>query len=99
MEKYLVPELTGQGELSDQWRRFKNEFTQFLTVTDKAGSSKHIFFLELLDRGSMAVTCMKCCRSMMKKIGRVGLWSGENWLWRAPEGPANMWSEIRSTWH
>ena len=51
MEKYLVPELTGQGELSDQWRRFKNEITQFLTVTDKAGSSEQIFFLEPLDQG------------------------------------------------
>ena len=42
MEKYLVPEPIGEGELSDQWRRFKNEFTQFLTATDKMGSSEQI---------------------------------------------------------
>ena len=50
MEKYLVPELTGpgQGELRDQWRHFKNEFTQFFTVTDKAGFSEHIKLVTFL---------------------------------------------------
>lgn len=42
MEKYLVPEPIGEGELSDQWRRFKNKFTQFLTATDKEGASEQI---------------------------------------------------------
>ena len=36
----MTPEPIGEGELSDQRWRFKNEFTQFLTATDKAGASE-----------------------------------------------------------
>lgn len=35
MEKYLAPEPIGEGELSDLWRRFKREFTLFLTAISK----------------------------------------------------------------
>lgn len=40
MEKYLAPEPIGEGELSDLWRRFKREFTQFLTAIDKNGATE-----------------------------------------------------------
>ena len=39
MEKYLVPEPIGEGELSYQWIRFKREFDQFLTAIGKADAS------------------------------------------------------------
>ena len=39
MEKYLVPEPIGEGELSDQWSRFKREFAQFLTAIGKSDAS------------------------------------------------------------
>eukprot|EP00731_Ephydatia_muelleri_P038193 Em0676g2a len=39
MEKYLVPEPIGEGELSDQWIWFKRLFDQFLTAIGKANAS------------------------------------------------------------
>ena len=39
MEKYLVPEPIGEGELSDKWIWFKREFVQFLTAIGKADAS------------------------------------------------------------
>ena len=39
MEKYLVPEPVGEGDLRDQWTRFKKEFNQFLLAIGKADAS------------------------------------------------------------
>ena len=35
MEKYLVPEPVGEGDLTDQWTRFKKEFNLFLLAIGK----------------------------------------------------------------
>ena len=40
MEKYLAPEPFGKGELSAIWRRFKREFTLFLTAIGKQGRTQ-----------------------------------------------------------
>ena len=39
MEKYLVPEPVGEGDLTDQWTRFKKEFNLFLLAIGKADAS------------------------------------------------------------
>ena len=39
MEKYLVPEPIGEGDLTDQWTRFKKEFNLFLLAIGKADAS------------------------------------------------------------
>ena len=41
MEKYLVPDQVGEGDITDQWLRFKKEFALFLTALgkDKAESA------------------------------------------------------------
>ena len=39
MEKYLVPEPVGEGDLTDQWARFKKEFNLFLVAIGKADAS------------------------------------------------------------
>ena len=39
MEKYLVPEPVGEGDLTDQWTRFKKEFILFLFAIGKADAS------------------------------------------------------------
>ena len=39
MEKYLVPEPVGEGNLTDQWTRFKKEFNLFLLAIGKADAS------------------------------------------------------------
>ena len=52
MEKFLAPEaITGEGDLNEQWRRFKREFSLFLTATDKGAASEKIklaLFLRLV---------------------------------------------------
>ena len=35
MEKYLAPEPIGEGDLNEQWKRFKREFEQFLVAVGK----------------------------------------------------------------
>eukprot|EP00731_Ephydatia_muelleri_P034422 Em0059g7a len=42
MEKYLAPEPIGEGDLHDQWRRFKREFTQFLTAVGKGSADEKV---------------------------------------------------------
>ena len=42
MEKHLVPEPIGEGDLTSHWIRFKREFTQFLTATEKGDASKQV---------------------------------------------------------
>ena len=39
MDKYLVPEPIGEGELNVQWTRLKREFDLFLTASDKKAQS------------------------------------------------------------
>ena len=39
MEKYLVPESVGEGDLTDQWMKFKKEFNLFLRAIGKADAS------------------------------------------------------------
>ena len=39
MEKYLVPEPVGEGNLTDQWTHFKKEFGLFLTAIGKGDSA------------------------------------------------------------
>eukprot|EP00731_Ephydatia_muelleri_P019632 Em0012g457a len=52
MEKFLAPEpITGEGDLNEQWRRFKREFLIFLTATEKGAASEQIklaLFLRLV---------------------------------------------------
>ena len=51
MEKCLAPEpITGEGDLNEQWRRFKREFLLFLTATEKAEVSEQtkLTFLRLV---------------------------------------------------
>jgi len=48
MEKYLVSEPIREGELPEQWLRFKKEFNQFLTAVGKADATsavKTVIFL------------------------------------------------------
>ena len=44
MEKFLAPEpiifITREGDLNEQWRRFKREFLLLLTATEKAEVSE-----------------------------------------------------------
>ena len=42
MEKYLAPEAIGEGELSDQWLRFKREFAQFLVAVGKEEATEQV---------------------------------------------------------
>ena len=42
MEKHLVPEPIGEGDLTSHWIRFKREFTQFLTATEKGDASEQV---------------------------------------------------------
>ena len=42
MEKQLIPEPIGEGDLSSHWVRFKREFTQFLTATEKGSASEQV---------------------------------------------------------
>ena len=42
MEKYLVPEPVGEGDLTDQWTRFKKEFGLFLTAIGKGDSASAV---------------------------------------------------------
>ena len=42
MEKYLAPEAIGEGELSDQWLRFKREFAQFLVAVGKEDATEQV---------------------------------------------------------
>ena len=42
MEKQLIPEPIGEGDLSSHWIRFKREFTQFLTATEKGSASEQV---------------------------------------------------------
>ena len=39
MEKYLIPDQVGEGDVTEQWQRYKKEFALLLTVLgkDKAG--------------------------------------------------------------
>eukprot|EP00731_Ephydatia_muelleri_P000916 Em0001g916a len=48
MEKYLVPEPVGEGDLTDQWTRFKKEFNLFLLAIGKADASGGIKLAILL---------------------------------------------------
>ena len=51
MEKYLVPDQVGEGDITDQWLRFKKEFALFLTALgkDKAESAvKLAMFLRVV---------------------------------------------------
>ena len=42
MEKYLAPEAIGEGELSDQWLRFKREFAQLLVAVGKEEATEQV---------------------------------------------------------
>ena len=42
MEKYLAPEAIGEGDLSDQWLRFRREFAQFLVAVDKGKATEKV---------------------------------------------------------
>ena len=42
MEKYLAPEPIREGELPEQWLRFKREFNQFLTAVGKADATSAV---------------------------------------------------------
>ena len=42
MEKLLAPAPIGQGELTDQWERFKREFSQNLTAVGKYDASEQV---------------------------------------------------------
>lgn len=51
MEKCLVPDQVGEGDITDQWLRFKKEFALFLTALgkDKAESAvKLAMFLRVV---------------------------------------------------
>eukprot|EP00731_Ephydatia_muelleri_P009792 Em0005g378a len=48
MEKYLVPEPVREGDLTDQWTRFKKEFNLFLLAIGKADASGGIKLAILL---------------------------------------------------
>ena len=51
MEKYLVPDQVGEGDITEQWQRFKKEFALFLTALgkDKADSAvKLAMFLRVV---------------------------------------------------
>ena len=51
MEKYLVPDQVGEGDVTEQWQRFKKEFALFLTALgkDKADSAvKLVMFLRVM---------------------------------------------------
>ena len=42
MDKYLASEPIGEGDLHDQWRCFKREFTQFLTAVGKGSVDEKV---------------------------------------------------------
>ena len=51
MEKYLAPEPIGEGDLNEQWKRFKREFEQFLVAVGKekeAEPTKLAIFLHIV---------------------------------------------------
>ena len=53
MEKYLAPEPIGEGELHEQWKRYKREFKQFLTAVgqdDATGAVKTAIFLRVVGK-------------------------------------------------
>ena len=42
MEKHLAPEAIGEGNLSDQWLRFKREFAPFFVAVDKGKATEKV---------------------------------------------------------
>ena len=42
MEKLLAPAPIGEGELTDQWERFKREFSQYLVAVGKDDASEQV---------------------------------------------------------
>ena len=51
MEKFLAPKPIGEGDVYDQWVRFKKEFEQFLLVvgnSDASGAAKLAIFLRVV---------------------------------------------------
>ena len=42
MKNYMAPEAIGEGNLSDQWLRFKREFAQFLVAVDKGKATEEV---------------------------------------------------------
>ena len=65
MEKYLVPDQVGEGDITEQWQRFKKEFALFLTALgkDKADSAvKLAMFLRVV---GPRINDMHCAKTLL----------------------------------
>lgn len=55
-----MPEGVGEGELSEQWKRFKREFTFFMTAIGKGTADSQVkLALSLRVVGQRSMTCTK----------------------------------------